>query len=238
MAWPSLRRWAAECPMSVNTLRKHLETALLLGWVSLQRGTGKLSHLYRAAVPANLPLSEKDEELADALVSRVGEIEPCASLHSDTRAPHVSLMRDTQTSAGTARPSELTVEPSRVSNSAAPVCPTDPYLVSTAPSRVSAISRNLLSDKKTPGEVLREVLSPHRKEEGALSRTVCSLLVSRAENRSPEFKEQKETTVNLRKAIVGAPQADDATIRAMVRGASLEDVRAAREALAAGRHAG
>jgi hypothetical protein len=78
-AFPSLRTWAAAARMSVNTLRKLLETAVAGRWIVVDQRHGRekgwAQNRYRCVVPNEIELSEKDQMLADALVAKVGDIE-------------------------------------------------------------------------------------------------------------------------------------------------------------------
>ena len=124
-AFPSLRTWAEASCMSVNTLRKHLQTAVERRWIVVDQRHGRekgwAQNRYRCVVPSEIELNEKDEMLADALVAKVGDIEigedsrtiasdtdqssAGVSLHADTRSDSnrdaVSAMNDTPTDAST-----------------------------------------------------------------------------------------------------------------------------------------
>jgi len=70
-AYPSNRTWAKAARMSINTLRKHIQTAKDEGWLGVNErgGAGQKWKLntYRCAVPDAIELTEKDETLATAL---------------------------------------------------------------------------------------------------------------------------------------------------------------------------
>ena len=63
----------------VRTVRRHIKAARERGWVAIELsdrgGRGWRRYVYRACVPDNVPLTERDEILADAVVSQFGEVE-------------------------------------------------------------------------------------------------------------------------------------------------------------------
>jgi hypothetical protein len=79
-AYPSLRTWAIGARMSRNTLTKHFKAAVRDGWLGVtseqtERGKAWRLHTYRCAVPDQIELPEKDQALAESLISRFGPIE-------------------------------------------------------------------------------------------------------------------------------------------------------------------
>jgi hypothetical protein len=89
-AYPSLRTWAKGARMSTNTLTKHYKAALRDGWLGVeQHGGGQAwrRNSYRAAVPLNIELSDKDEKLSDALISQFGDIEAVSPIRETPSEP-------------------------------------------------------------------------------------------------------------------------------------------------------
>jgi hypothetical protein len=76
-AFPGIRTWAKAARISPTTLLKQLELAVGLGWLGVEhwkKTKAWRQNVYRAAVPDNIQLSEKDLALAQALVADYGEI--------------------------------------------------------------------------------------------------------------------------------------------------------------------
>lgn len=77
-AYPSLRTWAAGTRMSVNTLRKHVSAAAASGWLSIESRAGqrreRMRNVYRCTIPGFVELSATDEQIAEALCSKHGEL--------------------------------------------------------------------------------------------------------------------------------------------------------------------
>jgi hypothetical protein len=98
-AFPSLRTWAAATRMSVNTLTKHYRSALRDGWLGVEQnpegGQAWKRNCYRAAVPSHIQLPEKDEMLANALISQFGDIHVPVTLERFTDPEGVSRIGDT-----------------------------------------------------------------------------------------------------------------------------------------------
>jgi hypothetical protein len=117
-AYPSLRTWAGATRMAVNTLRVILGKATAEGWLHVESRAGnrrqRVRNVYRCTVPGHIEVSDKDEEIAGALVAIHGDVPRMSSGHSVTgsvteparslpESLSVSSMRDTDSSA--ARPS-------------------------------------------------------------------------------------------------------------------------------------
>jgi hypothetical protein len=132
-AFPSLRVWADGARMAVNTLRKQIDLAVKLGWLSVQQraGSGRAwkKPIYRCAIPDGIELSDKDEMLTDALISVHGDIDEAVSPMADTPSrQRVSPLSDTPSPASQTPPRSPIAE--GVSNGGAKVCQPAPERVS------------------------------------------------------------------------------------------------------------
>jgi Helix-turn-helix domain len=79
-AWPSQPTLAKAARVSDRTVRRHIEQAVALGWLSVDlaghTGQGWRRHAYRCAIPDQLAVDDKDEELADVYSSKLGDVDP------------------------------------------------------------------------------------------------------------------------------------------------------------------
>ena len=78
IAFPSQSTLATGALASVRTIRRHVAQAIELDWlaVEVRRGTGQgwRKHVYRLCVPDDMPLTETDRKLSDAVISVFGEL--------------------------------------------------------------------------------------------------------------------------------------------------------------------
>jgi hypothetical protein len=101
-AHPSLRTWAEASRMALNTLRKHVSAAEAVGWLHIEsRHGGRLRrslNYYRCTVPSSIKLSDKDQEITDALHSAEGDAPEQGTVRTPLTCPvdkSVSPIADT-----------------------------------------------------------------------------------------------------------------------------------------------
>jgi len=224
-AWPGLRLWAADACMAVGTLRKHIATAIRHGWLGIERKRGRKPDAYRAAVPRALALEARDIELADHLVSRVGEIDESVLAMHDTQElrtrPCVQPMSDTQEQSPGFEASVNRLADACVSTDQAVACQVKDRCVSNPPACVSHAAGS---------EVLEVSERSHKREEGALTRTPSGI-VERLRVRKPE--PEPATDQEIRRAIAGFPGWSDHEIatRGLAGRASAQQVTALRASM-------
>lgn len=245
-AYPNLRTWAAGACMSTNTLSKHYKAALRDGWLGVERnpqgGQSWKRNSYRAAVPANVKLPEKDEQLSDVLISEFGDIEnheeeSCVT-QSETPTAQTCITQDETPST----PSCLTyaetpcaeisaANAEGVSNGHAKVSHEPPEGVALYPPRclkgVSPESRNPLPALETGPEVseVLEVLEVSKRQGAALT---LGPRVLNGNAKEPEVTSDRAERV--RKAIGAFADWGDAEIAKVAR-VSIEEVQRARRDL-------
>lgn len=112
-AYPGQETLARGARSSIRTIRRHMEQAQKLGWVDFElagrTGQGWRQYLYRCCVPDHVRLGDKDEVLADAVVSEFGDIE-----RADTRMSSPSPGReDTSVSAPSPKRADTCGQPAQ-----------------------------------------------------------------------------------------------------------------------------
>jgi hypothetical protein len=182
--------------MAVNTLRRHVHSAVKAGWlgVEVERGTKQSwkRHLYRCAIPEHIELSEKDEILSLSVASEFGDIDEGVSIMADTPsaaigAQAVSTLADTPSAH--VKPPALTETGKLcqkigegVSNGQGKLCQKNAKVCQKDPEAVSTMADT---------EVLSEVLEVSNKgREEAATRKAAALPRSSA----------RATGLNLKKA--------------------------------------
>jgi len=229
-AFPGIRTWAGGARMAVNTLRKHLKSAIEGGWLGVEVSHSKSHHnIYRCAVPLDIELSEKDEMLATALVAQFGDIEDGVSAHSDTRTngDGVSTMSDTRTT------SEDPSKTLRVSNDGSVACQNDPLRVSKEGVRVSNGADRVSPSVTLKSLKLLEVLEhPHR--EGAVASDVTDRvggnLIDKPKDPEAELKAAKLRANRIKVALKVFADYSDSDMAKVARVSVAEVQRARKQA--------
>jgi hypothetical protein len=264
-ASPSMREWARTARMSTNTLTKHYKAALREGWLGVdanpEGGRAWKRHSYRAAVPADLELTEKDEKLSVALVEQCGEIDEtpleegmptdstCITLSETPRASpdaETCLTHDETASTSTRltqseTPSVVTVTSplrhvvtQRVSNEPSRRLKNGGEVSQITPQGVSKVSHDIGSNSMNNNETPCEALEALEAIE-ALKTEGRASTTCLARDPIPKSKEEddEETRARIRKALA------DPTLRtfcddavAKIAHASIDEVRALRAAQA------
>jgi hypothetical protein len=74
LCWPTIDTLAENSSLNERTVRRHIKSALELGWLSswtrhVKRGQGWKQTVYQAHVPMSIELTDEEEKLANTVVS-------------------------------------------------------------------------------------------------------------------------------------------------------------------------
>lgn len=218
---------AKDCACSDKTVQRALRQAEQEGWIVItERGAGKgwRQYAYRPCIPDWVPLSDKDEEIVNALEASEGEPEP--RLRADTQGAPSTNRADTQGAASDSRGTSDGMV--RTSNSDG--ADSEGASCGLSGQMVPPQSRTKFSSEKS----LRQVSSEEARVADATTSTPpdFDFKTPKLSERKPKAEDPEARAVRIRKTIARWPDYDEYAI-AKLAGVTSAEVIAIRQELAA-----